>query len=112
MLLWTTGAEKLPEPLHLFPAMKCNQLWRNRPLHALEQGPEVAGRDREASHRQRRRLHLMDRAKHFPRGMVPDRVILHSQLELRHEDAALSRTHFAVVLAEFLGKCSRLPALH
>ena len=43
--------------------------------------------------------------------MVPDCVVLHAQFELRHQNVALSRTHFAVVLADFFREGPCLPSL-
>ena len=110
--MWKKPMKELPEPLHLFPAVKRDQFLGDRPLHLAEPGPDITCSHREASQRYRRSFHLIDRPKRFPQRMVSDRVVLHSILKLRRKYAGLSCPYCAVMRAKLFGECASLPPFH
>ena len=66
---------------------------------------------RQSSNCKRPVLHLVDRADQFPEGVIPNRVILHTELELRFQRTLHGRSHLAVVQANFFCEGSGLPAM-
>src|SRR5262252_2257125 len=110
--MWSEPLKELPEPLHLFPTVKPDQFLGDRPFYLPEPGPGITCSHREASQRDRRSFHLIDRPKRFPEWMVSDRVVLHSIFESRFQNAGLSCAHLAVMPAKLFGERPSLPPLH
>src|SRR5215813_6911731 len=109
---WNKTLKELLEPLHLFSAVKRNQLLGDGPRHLLQPSPNITCSHSQAAQGDRRSFHLIDRPKRFPEWMVSDRVVLHSIFESRLQDAGLSCAHLAVMRAKLFGKCTRLPPFH